>query len=273
MSHKLLFVDDEENVLASLKRLFFKHDYEIYMASGGREALKLIDEAKPDLIISDQRMPEMTGAEFLSKSREILPDSIRMVLTGYADIDAAIAAINEGKVYKFIMKPWDKDDLILSVEKALEHYDLIKENKRLHEELKEWNRTLEQKVKDRTRELQEEKDKIVTVINTIREGFLYCDENAILLHINPGAEKYFNIKFKDVVCKPLEDNVFDPIRDSVKKYLVKFNEDRQQKEIEGNFKLKNGEWYNIRFLPVREAKNDKFLGLIMQLFTIKERYL
>ena len=191
MSHKLLFVDDEEKVQLALKRLFFSDKYEIYTASSGQEALKIIKDTSIDLIISDQRMPGMTGVDFFIESINIIPDAIRIILTGYADMDAAIGAINKGNVYKFIMKPWENDDLKLSVEKALEHYELIKENKRLNEELKVWNRTLEQKVKERTEELQEEKNKLLTFINTLREGFVFCDEEGVVVHINYGSRKIF----------------------------------------------------------------------------------
>jgi len=273
MGHRLLFVDDEEKVLASLKRLFMGHDYEIHTAGSGEEALKVVNENPVDLIISDQRMPEMTGVELLGMVREIYPDTIRMILTAYSDIEAAIASINEGQVYKFILKPWENDELRLTVIKALEHYDLIKENKRLNEELKEWNRTLEKKVEYRTKELMEEKNKLITVINTIKEGFVFCDDKGVLIQINPTAEKYFNVKFSEVAGKTLNLDVFTPVKETVEKYLLKFKKDRSQKDCESNFKLNNGEWYNIRFSPVRDSSTDGFLGLIMQIFTIKERYL
>lgn len=271
MSHKLLFVDDEEKVQLALKRLFFSDKYEIYTASSSQEALKIIKEVPVDLIISDQRMPEMTGVDFFIESMNIVPDAIRIILTGYADMDAAIGAINKGNVYKFIMKPWENDDIKLSVEKALEHYDLIIENKRLNEELKAWNKTLERKVIERTEELQEEKNKLLAFINTLREGFVFCDEEGVIVHINHAAEKYFNIKLHDVIDKRLTDPAFAPVRESLEKYLARFKEQEGQKDLENNFKLNSGDWYNIRFTPVRE--DGKVIGIIMQLFTIKERYL
>jgi len=268
--HRLLFVDDEEMILEALKRLFFDDDYEIYTASSGKEALELVKKVPVDLIISDQRMSEMTGVEFLTASRDIIPDTIRIILTAYADMNAAIAAINEGKVYSFIMKPWDNEALKLSVNKALEHYTLLKENKRLNEELKEWNRTLEQKVKDRTQELHQEKHKLINVIDTVKEGFVYCDENGTIIHMNKAAEKYFGGELRELKGKRIDVDVFDPVREIVQKYLVDFKENSSLNEREHNVKLKSGEWYNIRFCPVRD---DAFHGLIMQLFTFKERFM
>lgn len=161
--HTVLFVDDEESILKTIKRLFIDEGYRIITANGGQTALDLIDGGEtPSVIVSDQRMPEMGGAEFLAKAKEKLPQSIRMVLTGYADVNAAVDAINMGGIYRYILKPWDDDDLKLSVKEAVERFDLVAQNKRLTEELKEknkelsdWNENLEKKVKERTTDLQE----------------------------------------------------------------------------------------------------------------------
>ena len=112
----ILFVDDEQNILKSLQRLFITEDYDVNLANSGQEALDMIDDGlNPTVIVSDQRMPEMGGAEFLAKAKEKVPDSIRMVLTGYADITAAMDAINLGGIYRYLVKPWNDDDLKLSV--------------------------------------------------------------------------------------------------------------------------------------------------------------
>ena len=139
----VLFVDDEPNILKTLRRLFMDEDYEIHTAGNGREALTLIEEGlRPTLIISDQRMPEMGGAEFLAKASQVVPECIRMVLTGYADINAAVAAINQGGIYRYILKPWNDEDLKLTVREAIHHYLLVEENRTLTRELEENNRSL-----------------------------------------------------------------------------------------------------------------------------------
>ena len=99
MKHTILFVDDEENILSALVRLFRKEDYEIVTAISGMDGMKIIEEREIPLVISDHRMPGMTGVDFLAKVKEISPDTIRIMLTGYADLEAAIAAINKGEVY------------------------------------------------------------------------------------------------------------------------------------------------------------------------------
>ena len=158
----VLFVDDEVNILKTLRRLFLDEDYDLHVACGGQEALDLIESGvSPTVIVSDQRMPGMGGAEFLEKAKVLVPDSIRMVLTGYADINAAVAAINLGGIYRYIMKPWNDDDLKLTVHDAIEHYNLIQltrsltlELKEKNEALAELNRDLEKKVELRTKEIQ-----------------------------------------------------------------------------------------------------------------------
>ncbi|HEX8949797.1 MAG TPA: ATPase, T2SS/T4P/T4SS family, partial [Dissulfurispiraceae bacterium] len=129
----LLFVDDEENVLHALRRIFLEENYEILTAASGEEALRIMEGAAVHLIISDHRMPGMVGSELLKEIKNRWPDAIRIMLTGHADIQAIMGAVNEGAVYKFITKPWNDEDLRLTVSIALQQYTLIQENKRLKE--------------------------------------------------------------------------------------------------------------------------------------------
>ncbi|MFL6686437.1 response regulator, partial [Paraburkholderia graminis] len=109
----LLLVDDEPGVISSLKRLLRPLKYEVLSANSGAEALTLLESARVDVIISDMRMPNMDGAEFLSRSRSVTPDAIRILLTGYSEVDAVVRAVNEGHVYHYLHKPWDDQDLLL----------------------------------------------------------------------------------------------------------------------------------------------------------------
>ena len=158
--HKILFVDDEHNILKSLKRLFFDEDYDIYTANNGRKALALMDKHTFPLIVSDYRMPELNGVEFLKLAKKKAPETLRVILTGFADVNVATAAINEGEIYKFIDKPWEDENLILQVHKAIEHYEVLQEKKKLLIRIKEQNVilqelniNLEKKVERRTEEL------------------------------------------------------------------------------------------------------------------------
>lgn len=154
----ILFVDDEKHVLKSLNRLFFDEDYQIFLAESGKEGLEILKNDEIHVIVSDQRMPEMHGVDFLIASQDISPKSIKILLTGYSDLVATQRAINEGNIYKYMNKPWQDEEMKLNVKRALELFDLQRKNEELlelssrqNEELKEFNKRLNDKVKDRTR--------------------------------------------------------------------------------------------------------------------------
>lgn len=140
----LLFVDDEENVLSALKRVFLDENYRIFASTSPDEALSLMAREKIHLVISDHRMPGMTGAQMLQEIKQQWPQTIRIMLTGYADVQSIMGAVNEGAVYKFITKPWNDEDLRLTVSLALQQYVLIRENTRL----KEITKKQEQKIRN-----------------------------------------------------------------------------------------------------------------------------
>ncbi|MCX8070730.1 MAG: response regulator, partial [Thermodesulfovibrionales bacterium] len=135
-------VDDEPNVLSSLKRIFLDDDYIILTANSGKEGLEIMNNEEVQIIISDYRMPVMNGVEFLKEARLLQPDTVRIVLSGYADAGAIVSAINEGQIYKFIPKPWNDDELKVTISNAIERYNLFKQNKLLTEQLKTRNEEL-----------------------------------------------------------------------------------------------------------------------------------
>lgn len=140
VGHKLftlLFVDDEENVLNALKRVFMEENYEVLTAGSGDEALKLIESNPVHLVVSDYKMPGITGSELLREIKNRWPETIRIMLTGHADINAIMGAVNEGAVYKFITKPWNDEDLRLTISLALQQYSLMQENRKLKDLAKE----------------------------------------------------------------------------------------------------------------------------------------
>ena len=174
---RILFVDDERNILSSLNRLFFDEDYEILLANSGKQGLEILQVHDVEVIVSDQRMPQMTGVDFLIQACEIQPNAIRIILTGYTDIDSAMRAINEGAVYKFITKPWNDADLKLVVKRALEYYYLLRKNEELltitrqqNEELKELNENLNQRVKERTKALFQKNQELLALNDKLSES-------------------------------------------------------------------------------------------------------
>jgi phosphoserine phosphatase RsbU/P len=149
----ILYVDDEKDNLTVFFSSF-RRQYDIYLATSALEGIDIMRKHDIQLVITDQRMPGMTGIQFLEKIIPDYPDCIRFILTGFSDIEATIQAINNGRVYRYITKPWNKDDLQINIEKALEIYNLREQNKKLIENLKEINQTLEQKVIDRTEKIE-----------------------------------------------------------------------------------------------------------------------
>lgn len=160
----ILYVDDEEDNLTVFNSAF-RRDYEVHLALSGQEGFEILKKHGIQLIITDQRMPEMTGIQFLEKIIPDYPDCIRMILTGFSDIEAIIQAINTGRVYRYITKPWNKEDLKINIDKALETYHLRDQNRKLIENLKEANQTLEQKVIERTQKIEAQNREITCSIH------------------------------------------------------------------------------------------------------------
>ena len=139
---KILCVDDEPNVLHSLLRLFLDDEYKVLTALTAQEGFQILEKEHIQIVISDYRMPNMTGVEFLREVRTRWPDTVRIVLSGYADTASVVSAINEGEIYRFIPKPWNDDELKLTVANAMEHYHLLKKNAELTADLVKVNEEL-----------------------------------------------------------------------------------------------------------------------------------
>ncbi|MAI25160.1 MAG: two-component system response regulator [Spirochaeta sp.] len=156
----VLFVDDEANILKALKRLLRNEPFEVLTATCAEEALEHFRRYEIQVVVSDQRMPEMSGADFLSRLRERYPDTIRMMLTGHTEMDTAVEAINRGEIFRLITKPWNEDVLKAALRQALDHCEMKQEIKRLNQvsreqnfKLQDMNRNLEAKVRERTQQL------------------------------------------------------------------------------------------------------------------------
>jgi CheY-like chemotaxis protein len=140
---RILVVDDEEAILETMTYTF-EDDYEVYTSSDARRALELLDEKEPvAVVLTDQRMPNMSGVDFLREASKKHPGTVRIILTGFADMEAIIGAINDGHVYAYITKPWEPDHLKQVMKQAVDHYELAAENERLLTDLKHANVFLE----------------------------------------------------------------------------------------------------------------------------------
>jgi len=146
-AYRILLVDDEANVLSALKRVFRQENYQVVTCQTPQEALEKLSQERFQLIISDYMMPGMNGGELLSRARASYPEMIRIMLTGHADVNAVVSAVKTGAVYKFILKPWNDDDLRVTVALALEQHTLIEKNRQLKKENIEKKRDVDQLVK------------------------------------------------------------------------------------------------------------------------------
>lgn len=196
---RILCVDDEKNVLNAMQRSFLDEGYEILTASSGEEGLSVLRRSPPvQVVISDYKMPEMSGVEFLREVRRHWPDISRIVLTAYSDITIVIASINEGQVHHFLLKPWTANDLKTAISNALERYFLHKKNIRLTdellfkiEELKQANFQLEcLKTRERQSVRNAFHDLAGRILEFLPAAVVAVDHNGSVIYCNNEAAKY-----------------------------------------------------------------------------------
>ncbi len=169
-THNLLIIDDETEIVKALRRQF-RRQYTVYTAESAQAGYEVMTSVPIHAIISDQRMPGMNGSEFFSKVKHEYPDAIRLLLTGFADVQAVIAAINDGNIFRYITKPWDPLELDTIVREAFERHDLILSNRSLLHNLRRANDLLEARVAERTAELSLVNEQLV-MLNTQKDNFM-----------------------------------------------------------------------------------------------------
>lgn len=172
-------MDDEASILSSLRRLLRPTGYTIHTVASGQAGIEILEREPVDLVISDMRMPEMNGAQFLEQVRNRWPATMRILLTGYADISSTIDAINRGEIFRYVSKPWDDTEIRLTIRDALESSRLRRENARLlaltqaqNEELAQLNVGLERKVAERTAEIEQVNSFLNLATDRLKQNFL-----------------------------------------------------------------------------------------------------
>ena len=211
--YKIVILDDENYFTSSLKILFELEGYkEVQTFNSAHLALEYLEKNQPDVVISDFLMPEMNGVEFLSKVKTLYPDLSLILLTGYADKENAIMAINEVGIYKYIEKPWNNDDLVINVRNAIERtrlkYSLKDKMNQLeiaNKKLTEYSESLEELVKAKTADIIEMNSKLNAIINYCADGILLVDENGKPVSANPASEKMFGLSSEMFKTKKLEE--------------------------------------------------------------------
>ena len=202
-SETLLIVDDEANILSALGRLFRRDGYRLLRAESGSAALDILAENEVGVILSDQRMPDMSGVQLLSTARERWPDTVRIVLSGYTELSSVTDSVNQAAIYKFLTKPWDDEVLRETVRKAFQLYRVTRENTRLNSKLRQanealsrWNHELEQRVADKTREALRN----LNILRASQEILAHLpmpvvgiDPDGFLVMVNRAAESLLDI--------------------------------------------------------------------------------
>lgn len=200
-SKKIVIVDDEKMVTSTLKTLLALEGFtDTHFFNVPKEAVEFLKENKPDLIISDFVMPEMNGLEFLKASKELYPDTCMILMTGYADKENAVRAINEVGLYKYIEKPWDNDDLIINIRNGIERSNLVLSLKEkiselnvANAELERYSLKLEDMVKARTAELSEANAKLNAVISNCADGIILISKDKKIDSLNSTMETMFGL--------------------------------------------------------------------------------
>jgi len=207
----ILIVDDEPDIVDLLKETFEDSGYQVLTALSGVEALNLLEDGSPGVILSDNRMPGMSGIEFFEEVKKSGIDSIRILMTGYADLNIAIDAINRGWVYKFITKPFRMEEIQVTVRRAVEFYDIVTQKKLLEKQVREQNAALEERVAERTRELQkltevlaDKNKKLLHQKNEIRRLYSQLQRS----YLGTITSLYFALEAKDQYTRGHSERVF-----------------------------------------------------------------
>ncbi len=251
MERTLLLVDDEENILAALTRVLRKEGYTILKAESGDQALVILSQCQVGVIISDQRMPGMTGTEFLTKAKCLYPDTVRIVLSGYTDLSSVTEAINQGAIYKYITKPWNDELVRADVREGFDRYEMKMENRRLVTEVKEANDILSSINKSLSLEAIKKTDEARLSLQVLRMsqavleempiGLLGIDPHGLVVVANKAAHRLLGNEYAGLVG--IQAN------DVLPHDLCKFYEEEGM-----------GEWVIIN-LPSNERVSVRYLNL------------
>lgn len=205
-SYKILILDDDTLVTSSLKSLLMMEGFsDVVLFNNPNEAVKYLETNSRDVIISDFMMPEMNGLEFLSAAKKLYPNAALILLTGYADKENAIKAINEVGIYKYIEKPWDNDDLIINIKNAYERSFLIERLEKTNKELKKYSLHLEDLVREKTADILEINERLSAVINNCADGIIISSSQGHILDVNPACENLWGLSDDILKTKNISD--------------------------------------------------------------------
>lgn len=269
---KIVVVDDEKVVTSAFSMLLKVEGFlDAHFFNSPFEAIEFLKENTPDLIISDFLMPEMNGLEFLTEAKKLHPEVSRILLTGYADKENAIRAINEVGLYRYIEKPWSNEDLIINIQNGIERSYLlsqlrqkISELEDAKKELEKYSHNLEQLVEERTADLRESNAKLAGVVNYCADGIVILNQDGVIEQVNPSCENFVGLVNEKIVGSSIDDFLFSK-KTFISKELNKFEENEL---FLRDFYIKNPLSNNI--LPVEisfarinpDEEYRRFVGVI-----------
>lgn len=202
--HNLLIIDDEPEIVKALTRQF-RRKYNVFSTTNAEEGFDIMEKKNIQVVLSDQRMPGLTGVDFFARIKTKYPDALKLILTGYSDIEAVIGAINDGQVFRYVTKPWNPDELETIIKEAFEKYELITKNRRLMYSLQLANETLELKVKERTSELEKANEKL-SELNIEKNRYIGMVTHDLRNPIGT-AQSFSNLLIDDIDLIPREKQI------------------------------------------------------------------
>ncbi len=228
---KIVVVDDERIVTSAFKTLLKVEGFsDAHFFNSPKDALNYLKDNQPDLVISDFLMPEMNGLEFLSEVKKLYPEVSKILLTGYADKENAIKAINEIGLYRYIEKPWNNDDLIINIKNGIERSYLLSELRQKISELEEakkelekYSHNLEQIVEERTADLKQSNAKLEGIFNYCADGIVIINEDGIIEQVNPACETLIGLVGEKLLMTSIDDYLFSK-KTFISKELHKLDE-------------------------------------------------
>lgn len=245
MPRHILIVDDEDKILNALERLLEEEAYVVYRSNSGKEGIEIMDgNPQIGVILSDQRMPGMSGTEFLREVKQRHSNVVRMILSGYSELSTITQAINEGSIFKFVTKPWDETQLLNIINEAFEYFELADENRKLTQELKESNQKLaelnselEKIVEDKTHNLKLHIASLRIYQETMENfpfGILGVDSADNVVLENQAARELFSAQHASLLGLPLRvalDGFWGEISDQSEQFQKDLSQIRLQVEL------------------------------------------
>lgn len=244
--HSLVFVDDEEDIISALYDTFVD-DYHIFKTTDPKEALEIVKKEDIALIISDQRMPEMTGSELLAEIHKTKPETLRVLLTGYADINAAIDAINKGAIHKYVEKPWDDEELLEMVASLVEIYDQTREKL---------------SILSRVKNILEIETAARAIMDNINEGVCTMGQDGVITFANTSALKMLGYESMD---KSTLEKVFNINKSDFADFKTEFEENKRVKAKIFTATAKDTSSLDVLLTPVFEQDQGRIVGVKFQM--------